>query len=207
MNSVGWFGHFPHRQSVGLSVGLLRAAAGRNCPARAFLNLQIRELLPPAPCRLIPDTGRNPRHPARVAGQLSVTLYNLSPALIVKPIPHTKGRQPKGRRPTPNLPHKHRADCLRQTALPVWPTPRHKAASLKAGGQPRAFTPSTGQIAYRQTALRLMRLPQTQGHPRIIPRVQATRKTAGQTRRVSLVQYEAEFRETPYIYIILSSAP
>ena len=146
MNSVGWFGHFPHRQSVGLSVGLLRAAAGRNCPARAFLNLQIRGLLPPAPCRLIPNTGRNPRHPARVAGQLSVTLYNLSPALIVKPIPHTKGRQPKGRRPTPNLAPKHRADCLRQTALPMRTTPRPKAASQKADGQPRAFPQAPGRL-------------------------------------------------------------
>jgi len=47
MNSVSWFGHFPHRLSVGLSVGLLRAAAGFGLPARAFLNLQIGGLLPP----------------------------------------------------------------------------------------------------------------------------------------------------------------
>jgi len=47
MDSVGWFGHFPHRLSVRLPVGLLRAAAGFGLPARAFLNLQIRGLLPP----------------------------------------------------------------------------------------------------------------------------------------------------------------
>jgi len=77
---------------------------------------------------------------------LSVTLYNLSPALIVKPIPHTKGRQPKGKRPTPRLPPKHRADCLRQTALPMKPVPRPKAASPKADGQPRAFPQAPGRL-------------------------------------------------------------
>ena len=125
-----------------------------------------RVVAPPAPCGLIPDNGRNPRHPSGVAGQLSVTLYNLSPALIVKPIPHTKGRQPKGRRPTPLLPS------------------------------------STGPIAYGKQPSRGYNDPNLRPPPN---RVEATRKTAGQTRRVLLVQYKAEFRETPYIYFILFS--
>ena len=58
----------------------------------------------------------------------------------------TQGRQPKGRRPTPSLAPKHWADCLRQTALPVKPFPRPKAASLKADGQPTAFPQAPGRL-------------------------------------------------------------
>jgi len=208
MNSVGWFGHFPHRLSVGLSVGLLRAAAGLGLPARAFLNLEIRGLLPPAPCGLIPNTGRAvvrnalqpfPRayretyspHERPPAQRQTANPATLPPNLRAdclaadsppepttptqgrqpkgrRPTPRlypqapgrlptansppdetsspTQGRQPKGRRPTPSLAPSTGQIAYRQTALPVRPTPRPKAASPKADGQPRTFPQAPGRL-------------------------------------------------------------
>ena len=74
MDSVGRFGHFSHRLSVGLSVGPLRAAAGRNCPGRSTRQPKGRRQ--PKPCPQAPgrlptansppgkaDTQGHPNHP------------------------------------------------------------------------------------------------------------------------------------------------
>ena len=77
MNSVSWFGRFPHRLSAGLSVGLLRAAAGLGSPARAFLNLEIRGLSPPGSVRPYPK--HRPESPPPFGGGRAVVGNALQP--------------------------------------------------------------------------------------------------------------------------------
>ena len=131
MNSVSWFGHFPHRLSVELSVGLLRAAAGLGLPARAFLNLEIRGLLPPGSVRHYPRHW--PKSPPPCGGGGAVFRNALQPfprAYRETYSPTRKAASLKADGQPRALHPKHWADCLRQTALRLIPLPKPAACRL-----------------------------------------------------------------------------